>query len=375
MDSGGRASVARLIAGRSDTTGRRPVLPATLRPVVIGLLTDRSAHVRGIAIEALTKTRLDPAEAPAIEALLTRAASDLRRGALTMLASLPRADARDSAARLAASKDKRQREAAAELRRVIDVESAAAAGQQASAAAPAGDVRAAFTAGRTPPAPPRTSVRGPRPDKRTARTLQEIDEIAARHRDVTVTLTNWQGQRGDALRRRQALPFALRPPGLRPGLAGACGGHRRPAGARRGVPRLVGERPDALRGPDAARDALRCYALATFLPENRPAGLPAGSLVAALAARVPGAQTGKGDWWRNLLLQLAGDPPGGLGHPSAVRHVTSWLAVEHANGLVVDECLDALEATLAAVPRRVLTEAVDGRSLRVLAPYSAGRLA
>src|SRR5262249_24716513 len=40
---------------------------------------------------------------------------------------------------------------------------------------------------------------------------------------------------------------------------------------------------------------------------------------------------------------------------AAVRHVTTWLAAEHASGQVIEECLGALEATLAAVPRSVLT--------------------
>ena len=365
MDSAGRASVARLIAGSArttgpDSTGRRPVLPAELRPVVIGLLTDRSAHVRGIAIEALTQAKLDPAEAPPVEALLTRAAGDVRRGALTMLASLPRAAAQGSAARLAASKDKRQRDAAAELRRVIDGESAAAASEPDAAVTPTQDLRAALAAGRTPPSPPRSSVRGPRPDKRTARVLREIDEIAERHRDVPVTVTNWQGQEemlfGDI--RYFPSPFVHR---RRPGLAG-------PADATPVCAQLVlgevfrdwwAQRPDALRGPDDARDALRCYALAACLTDGA---------ATALTERARDRQADKADWWASLLRQLAGEPPGGLGHLPAVQHVTSWLAVEHANGLVVDECLDALEATLAAVPHRVLTESV-GRDTRNVYPH------
>src|SRR5262249_19129873 len=51
--------------------------------------------------------------------------------------------------------------------------------------------------------------------------------------------------------------------------------------------------------------------------------------------------------------QLAGEPPEPLSHLAAVQAVTAWLAVEHASGAVIDECLDALEATLAAVPPQV----------------------
>ncbi len=89
-------------------------MTAELRPVMISLLRDRSSRVRNTALRALAKSRLAPSEAPAIEALLTRSATDTRRGALTLLASMPGAAARESAARLAASKDKRQRDAGAD---------------------------------------------------------------------------------------------------------------------------------------------------------------------------------------------------------------------------------------------------------------------
>lgn len=367
MDAGGRISVARLIAGSAGTTtGPSPVLLAEMRPVVIGLLTDRSSNVRGIAIEALTKTSLNPAEAPAIEALLTRAASDLRRGALTMLASLPKAVARDSAARLAASKDKRQREAAAELRRVIDGASPdAVASPDDAEVTQAEDLRAAFAAGRTPPIAPSASVRAPKPDKRTARALREIDEIAARHRDVPVILTNWQGRQemlfGDV--RHFPSPFVAVP---WPGLARTGGG--RWAGDQQGEgPQMVlGEvfhdwwqdRPDALRGQDDARDALRCYVLA-YLFQVSAAARSAGTLAGVIAARMSAGQLVKADWWEKLLRRLAGDPPNGLSHPSVVQHVTAWLAVEYANGLVIDECLDVFEATLAGVPRHALNELTE----------------
>jgi hypothetical protein len=385
MDSRGRASVARLIAGTaSPEAGAHGQpgkaagaygLPAEFRPVVIGLLTDRSSYVRGIAIEALTKTRLDPADAPAIEALLTRAASDLRRGALTILASLPPAAGQASAARLAASKDKRQRDAAAELLRVLGpvmpgpgapgpvISGAVTSGTVTPGDKPAG-LRATYLAGRSASARPRRLARGPRPDQRPARLLREIDEIAARHRDVPVTLTNWQGRQemlfGDV--KHFPAPFGPRPPAATE------------AGDRDRM--VLGEvfrawwagRPDALRGPDDARDALRAHALAAGLPVgDGSSGFAPGSMVAAPAARVTGGNAGQGDWWPELLRQFTGNPPSGLSHPAAVRHVTSWLVVEHANGRVIDESLDALEATLAAVPRRALAAAAE-RSPRLIQP-------
>jgi len=112
MDAAGRMGVLAQI-------GRHPELGADLRPVVVELLRDRSSHVRQAAIGVLTKTRLAPAEAPAVEALLTRAAADVRRGALTLLMSLPPEAARASAARLAARANRRQREAGAELLRTL----------------------------------------------------------------------------------------------------------------------------------------------------------------------------------------------------------------------------------------------------------------
>jgi hypothetical protein len=330
MDAGSRASVARLLAEKQG-----PLVE--FRPVVIGLLTDRSSYVRGIAIKALTKTKLDPAEAPAIEALLTRAASDLRRGALTLLASLPTAAAHESAARLTASKDQRQRDAAAELRRLLG-------------GAPSGDEprdpRATLAGGRSEPARPRRLARAPRPDERSAQILREIDEIAVRHRDVPVTIASWQGQRemlfGDV--RQFGPPFGVL---VRPGLpmdAGDAGG---PGGI------VLGEvfrawwtgRPDGLRGPDDGRDALRAYALGASL----------------------GAREDQADWWRDLLRQFTGNPPAGLSQLAAVRHVTSRLAAEHANGPVIDECLDAVEANMAAVPHDVLT-AVAERDPRMFQP-------
>jgi Family of unknown function (DUF5724)/Domain of unknown function (DUF4132) len=396
MDANGRASVARLLAGPARPVPQGPVfsgitvagretvarlaasLSAEFRPVVIGLLTDRSSHVRGIAIEALTKTRLDPAEAPAIEALLTRAASDLRRGALTLLASLPLAAAQASAARLAASKDKRQRDAGAELLRLLGPVPSdtgrSRAGTPGTGVPGTGghgqaDLRATYLAGRTEPTVPRPLKRGPRPDQRSALLLREIDELAARHRDVPVTLANWQGKQemlfGDV--RHFPLPFGPSPRnGLSVDADDAGSASRMVLGE---VFRTWwAERPDALRGLDDARDALRAHALAATIPaRGGGSGFAGSSIAASLAGLVSGPNAGQTDWWQDLMRQFTGNPPSGFAHSAAVRHVTSWLVAEHANGPAIDESLDALEATLASVPRRVLT-AVAERSPRLIQP-------
>ncbi len=349
--SGAERDVPGLPGGSGDE--QRPPLPAELRPVVIGLLTDRSSWVRSIAIKALTATRLDPAEAPAIEALLTRAATDVRRGALTLLASLPPDDARASAARLATGKAKRQRDAAAELLREI-------ATKDGADLAPIEDLRVTMTVNRSAATPPRAAFSGPRPGPQAAQILQALDQVAVRHRDVPVTITNWQGSQQMLFGDVKFFPSPLSHSWMRP--PPRPGGEPAPAAPGLAEGMVLGAafhewwtgRPDALRGEDEGRDALRCFVLAAAArPAAVAAGLPPGSPVAALMAGLTEDQRPK--WWRVTERRVAGGPPEPLSNLAAVQAVTAWLAAEHASGPVIDECLDAFEATLAAVPRAVLT--------------------
>lgn len=323
MDPGGRSMVASLISGEAWWTTRKQELTAELRPVMIGLLSDRSSQVRGTAIRALTKTRLAPSEAPAVEALLTRAATDIRRGALTLLASLPRDAARASATRLAASADKRQRDAAAELLREIG-----------GSAEPGADLHVTLAAARTSPSLPRRPAARWRPDGRAGQVIMALGDLAAQHRDVPVTISSWQGSQEMLFGDIQHFPWPFRN-----ALGGMPTGGMVLGGVFRGW--WTG-RPGALRGGDDGLDALRAYVLAALSDPRRPAG--------------PFARDSN-DWWQAVLRQLAGDLPEDLPQRIAVRHVTSWLVAEHANGKVIDECLDALEITLAAVPTDALTAA------------------
>jgi len=85
-------------------------------------------------------------------------------------------------------------------------------------------------------------------------------------------------------------------------------------------------------------------------------------------------------WWHSSLTGLIGGGPGKLRHPVAVEHVASWLAAGCASGPVIGECLDALEASLAAVPRPMLAAPPPGpetspngfRINPVDAPWSIG---
>jgi HEAT repeat protein len=85
------------------------------RDMALALFADNSADVRRTALEMLESQPLGPHEAPAIEDLLRRKASDLRTGALKLLARQPSEHAVASGARLLASKDKSQRHGGLEL--------------------------------------------------------------------------------------------------------------------------------------------------------------------------------------------------------------------------------------------------------------------
>ncbi|HEV2450544.1 MAG TPA: DUF5724 domain-containing protein [Streptosporangiaceae bacterium] len=302
-----------------------PVVTAGFRPVLVGLLSDRSAHVRRQALRGLSGTRLASSEAPAVEALLTRTATDVRRAALTLLASLPPEAARASASRLAASSNAGQRRAAAELPGVLED----AAHENVPDTLP--DPQA-----RTRPLVPRaTRGRGNFGGGVARRIVEALDAIAHEHRNTPVLATWWQGSReflfGDI--RWFPMPAAAARPGVPPAGSQDDG---------RGM--VLGEvfrdwwdrRPDELRDEDGL-DALRAYAMAQVTSPESPF--------------IPG----NGEWCRSGLRELTGPAPRNLRHPAAVRHVVSWLAVENASAMVIGECLDALEASLARIPRSALT--------------------
>jgi hypothetical protein len=204
---------------------------------------------------------------------------------------------------------------------------------------------------RVPPSPPRLGKLPARPGDKAARSLAALDGLARDNRDVPVTISGWQGNQEMLLGDVKFFPSPFGSPWL------ATDDPVREAGPLV-APMVLGEvfrgwwdaRPAGLRGEDEGLDALRAYVLAQPHPVDTSLESP---LIRALTAF-----TGS-DWWRKTRRQLAGDPPKGLEHPSLVRHVTTCLVAEHVNGKVIDECLDALEATIARVPREVVTAAPD----------------
>lgn len=349
MDSVGRLCVATQIA-------REQVLTADLRAVLVKLLSDRSSWVRQTALRALSKTCLPASEAPGVEELLTRRATDIRRAALTLLASLPSRSAGASVSRLAASTDARQRAAAAELRRLAGSGGSPAelnarrgrvisetgkhslASPAAFHGAPIEDLRVTLVDERRRsrpliPRPPRRQVRFS--DDCARQILEGLDEIVHEHRNMPVRVSSWQGSRevllGDI---RWGLPFPF---------ARAWAG---PAGARGGGEMVLGQmfgewweaRPAALRS-EGGLDALRAYVTASLVGASASFGT--GQLVA--------------DWWLAGMRKFVGGAVQKLRYPAVVVHVAAWLAFGHASAQVIDECLDALEASLAMVPRSVLT--------------------
>jgi hypothetical protein len=285
----GRLLLAQAIA-------KEPVLDAGLRQVLVELLGDRSWHVRRKALEALRAVRLDPAEAPAVEMLLTRTASDVRRAALTLLATLPADAARASADRLAASKDKGRRDAGAELRRELGL----AADEQIP------DLNATLIDGKpcTPPLAPRAEL--------ATRTfgsaavpelLEALDEVVHEHRDLRITYQRWDGEHEVLLADAGGL---LWPDGqdmvLRDAFRVAC---------------------DAARHDDL--DLLHAYS-AAYLSERQRA------------------------WFFPITSEMIGQAGLRLRYPGVVTYAVTCLALERASPALVDACLDMFEAFLARNP-------------------------
>lgn len=113
---GYRGEVAKLLAQTAGATAEGS--PAR-RQALFDLLADQTEFVRDQAAKALKKAKLSPAEAPQIEALLTRKAADLRRHAIALLLAQEDSAALSSAERLLAAKQEPQRLAGLEILREL----------------------------------------------------------------------------------------------------------------------------------------------------------------------------------------------------------------------------------------------------------------
>ena len=345
-----------------------PPLPDDVRDALLSLVGDRSRGVRAKAADALRKASISAAEAPRIEKLLTRKAGDVRRGALGLLATLPPSDALEAAGRLW-SGGSDQRDAACELLGMITgdeegvtrtaarfVDDGATDHQQGLVAKL---LDPATAPGADDPGlglfdPSRRTLRH-RPDRprRDApfsndvarRIVGALDDLAEAHRDTPFLLTTWQGSREVLLADARFLPSPF-------------GGPRVAAPEEEGAGGMVLSEVFRPWWESRAR-------------EVREDGLDAlralGAVLTAQGAAVRPVfdrHENLGWWWDGLEELPGAGTLGEIRHPHVVSHVLLWLVSEYADEATVDECLEAVETTCAAIPDSAI-EALQGADERM----------
>jgi hypothetical protein len=108
MSSSGRYRVAQILA-------YQPEVDPESRDILLSMTADLGAGVREHAFKGLARSPITEAEAQRIEALLTRKAGDVRRGAITLLMAQTDEAAASSATRLLAAKSADQQDSGAEI--------------------------------------------------------------------------------------------------------------------------------------------------------------------------------------------------------------------------------------------------------------------
>jgi len=348
-----RARVARLLA-------QMPRQDAEVRVVLLSLVGDRSAWVRKEALTVLEKHRPSEAEAVGLEGLLTRKPGDLRRGVLSMLLNQNDAAALASAERLLGASTARQRLAGLELlRQMAEARRAAgrcralAAGFQASNQVIDDDEAQLLShilarsqepptlddalglidpAERTLPLRPRgrslLSQRRPLVTPAAIACLKALDALVHEGRALPLTIQIWDGSEQEMLLGNMTWGFHAPDPTLSLDENRPC----LPLPER--WERWYAERPQALRDRDGL-ELVRAL----------------GSCAAA-SARIPGpfGLAALPELDRALNELFAVHERGELQYHRLVDSILRWLVYLHPVGGTVDCLLEAVEASLAALP-------------------------
>jgi hypothetical protein len=178
MDAMGRAL---LLTSMTAQAVERKLLLREEREIAFSLLSDLSQTVREHAFKLLQHATIAPQEALAIEALLSRKASDLRRGAIRLLLKQDAVNCRASIERLTNSGDPLKLKAAEEIRSELE---------------PATIAAASLTDGlglfrpeeRTPPVHLCSDLNPQICSAAAEALLKSLDQFVDKHRETTITV-------------------------------------------------------------------------------------------------------------------------------------------------------------------------------------------
>lgn len=184
MDASGRALLLNVMT--KQVVERKRLLREE-REIAFSMLSDLSETVREHAFKLMQLANITPEEALTIEPLLSRKASDLRRGVIRLLLKQDAAHCRASIERLASSGDPLKMKAAEELK--SELEPAAV-----SAATLADGFGLFQPEKRTAPAKLRGDLIAKISSAVSDHLLSSLDELIAAHRETSVTIKGYNDQ-------------------------------------------------------------------------------------------------------------------------------------------------------------------------------------
>ena len=301
LDAPSRSTLLRAIQAEVKKTGQ---LATDQRDIAFALLRDLSDAVRELAFRTLEHAEITAREAETIEQLLSRKASDLRRGVLRLLLKQPAAGCRASIERLSNSTDSLMRQAADELRAEFE--------PQAVPAASLADGLGLFDpTKRTRPAVLRADLKSNLISPTTTVLLHSLDNLVDSRRETTVTFTGNDGHKTEQLL-----------------------GNLKWFGRGEDLPlREVWDQWWFLQKRDlstgAGLELARAFCILSFLPED----LPAEKQVAI----------------RATLFEMGGTPPLQLKFKHLCREVLKGLCLDQANVEELTVFFDVLETYVYAV--------------------------
>jgi len=184
LDANGRYELLRDVR---DSLKKGRAVKSDDRDLALSLLGDAAGMVRREALQILEGATLTPDEARPLEALLTRSASDLRRGVIRLLLNQPESERRASIERLAASRKTLMKRASDEMQ-------AALKPTDPGSETVKGGLGLFDPAKRTPVVEPRVVDLGPLVNDSVRRVLDSLRELINENRETPVTVTRFNGE-------------------------------------------------------------------------------------------------------------------------------------------------------------------------------------